>query len=122
MHPFEKLLVWKRAHALSVRLYSVTAAWRDFGLRDQVRRAAASIAANIAEGAGRQSSQRELARFVSIALASAAELRSLMLLSRDVGLARGDESEPIDRECEELRRMLTAFRKRVLERAEAQSR
>ena len=122
MHPFEKLLVWRRAHALAVRIYEVTESWRDFALRDQVRRAGASIAANIAEGAGGDSSQRELARFVSIALASAAELRSLMLLARDVGLTAPDVSEPVDSECEQLRRMLTALRKRVLERAESQAR
>ena len=110
MYPIEKLQVWKRAHALAVRVYLLTVPWREFWLRDQVRRAGASISANIAEGAG-SSSQRELARYLSIALGSASELRVLVLLARDVGLIGGDQSDSLDAECEDLRRMITSLRK-----------
>ena len=118
MHPFEKLQVWKRAHALAVRVYQLTVPWRDYWLRDQVRRAGTSIAANIAEGAG-SASQRELARFLSIALGSAAELRGLVLLATEVSVLTREQGSPIDAECEELRRMLTALRKRILARENA---
>ena len=117
MHPFEKLLVWQRAHALAVRLHGISAPWRDFAMRDQVRRAAYSVPANIAEGAGGDS-QRHLAKYVGIALASAAELRSLIILARDVSLLDTRSAAALDDEAEQLRRMLMALRKRVLSRAE----
>lgn len=116
MYPFERLEVWRRSHALAVGIYAATAAWRDFGLRDQVRRAASSVPANIAEGAGGDS-QPHFSRFLGIALASASELRALILLARDVGLLPPASFDGLDAECVELRRMLTALRKRALERA-----
>ena len=64
MGDFKKLEVWKKAHELTLRIYERTARWPRhelFGLTSQARRAAASIAANIAEGCGRNS-DAELAR------------------------------------------------------------
>ena len=114
MHPLGKLQAWKRAHPLAVRVYQLTVPWRDYRLRDQVRRAGTSIA----EGAG-SASQRELARFLSIALGSAAEFRGLVRLATDVSVLTRERGNPIDEECEELRRMLTALRKRIVGRENA---
>ncbi len=67
---FEDLDVWKRACQLAVRVYQVLETCRDFGLKDQMQRAAISIASNIAEGAERGS--KEFAHFLRIARGSPA--------------------------------------------------
>lgn len=72
---FEELEVWKRSCRLAVRVYELLRECRDYGLRDQMSRAAVSIASNIAEGAERDS-RAEFARFLHIAKGSAAELRT----------------------------------------------
>src|SRR5437867_492971 len=76
MKDFRKLQVWEKAHQLGLALYQVTASFpRDetYGLVSQIRRAAASIPSNIAEGCGRDGDP-ELSRFCIIARGSASEL------------------------------------------------
>jgi len=70
---FEDLEVWKRACQLAVRMYDALKDCRDYGLRDQMTRAAVSIPSNVAEGAERDS-KAEYMRFLHIAKGSAAEL------------------------------------------------
>ena len=77
---FEDLEVWKKALSLSVKVYKVLKGTRDFGLKDQMTRAAVSIASNIAEGAERDS-KAEFVRFLHIAKGSAAELRTQMYVA-----------------------------------------
>lgn len=75
---FKELIVWQRAKDLAVMVYKVTekgALSRDFGLRDQIRRSAVSIASNLAEGDERDT-DKESIRFFYIAKGSAAELRT----------------------------------------------
>ena len=84
---FEDLVVWQKAIAFVKQVYLITAAGelrRDFGLRDQMRRAAVSIPTNIAEGFER-SSRKEYLLFLNIAKGSAGEIRSLCRVSFDVG-------------------------------------
>ena len=69
---FEDLEVWKRSARLAVRVYDALRDCRDYGLKDQMTRAAVSIASNIAEGAERDS-RAEYIRFLHIAKGSAAE-------------------------------------------------
>ena len=76
MKDFRKLSVWGKAHSLVIEIYKITASFpksETFGLTSQIRRATASIPANIAEGCGRDG-QADLARFLQIALGSASEL------------------------------------------------
>ena len=76
MEDFKKLTVWSKAHALTLSVYQQTRAFpKDelYGLTSQIRRSAASIGANIAEGCGRRSDP-EMRRFVQIARGSASEL------------------------------------------------
>jgi four helix bundle protein len=76
MKDFRKLSVWGKAHSLVIEIYKITASLpksETFGLTSQIRRATASIPANIAEGCGRDG-QADLARFLQIALGSASEL------------------------------------------------
>lgn len=77
VHRFEDLEVWKEAMRLAVAMHEALAGTRDFSLRDQMRRAALSIAANIAEGYDRQGN-RELLHFLSIARGSCAEVRTFI--------------------------------------------
>lgn len=84
---FEDLQAWKDAIALADAIYAETrtpAFARDFGLVDQMRRAAVSISSNIAEGFERESNQ-EFVRFLSIAKGSAGELRSQLHVANHAG-------------------------------------
>jgi four helix bundle protein len=85
---FEDLFAWQEARKLARAVYGATAAGplsKDWGLRDQLRRASASVMANIAEGfeRGRRS---EFHQFLSIAKGSCAEVRSLLYVANDAGL------------------------------------
>ena len=82
---FEDLEVWKRACRIAVRVYETLKDCRDYGLRDQMTRAAVSIASNIAEGAERNS-QAEYARFLHIAKGSAVELRTQLYIAQRIGI------------------------------------
>jgi four helix bundle protein len=85
MRDFRELKVWHKAHQLTLAVYSATKTFpRDelYGLTSQIRRAAVSIGANIAEGAGKNS-PAEFGRFLQIALGSASELEYHLLLSGD---------------------------------------
>ncbi len=87
MRNFEDLEVWQLAHTLTLELYRLTKAFpRDeiFGLTSQIRRAAGSIGANLAEGCGRWG-EAELARYVQIAMGSASELHNHLRLATDLG-------------------------------------
>jgi four helix bundle protein len=86
MKDFRQLKVWQKSHQLTLALYKLTASFpreETYGLTAQVRRAASSISANLAEGCGR-SGEAELARFCSIACGSASELEYHLLLARDL--------------------------------------
>jgi four helix bundle protein len=77
---FEDLEVWKESMQLAVRVYEVMAVSRDFGLRDQMRRAAVSVASNIAEGYER-GSNREFLQFLHYSRGSSGELRTQIYLA-----------------------------------------
>jgi four helix bundle protein len=82
---FEDLEVWKRACRVAVSIYEVLSDCRDYGLRDQMTRAAVSIAANIAEGAERNS-PGEYIHFLHIAKGSAAEPRTQLYIAQRIGI------------------------------------
>ena len=84
---FEDIEAWKKARELTRRVCAVTATGefsRDYGLRDQIRRAAVSAMSNIAEGFERQS-KIEFRRFLFVAKASAGEVRSQLYVALDLG-------------------------------------
>ena len=84
-HSFEDLEVWKKACDLAVRIYSTLKGCRDYGLKDQMTRAAVSIPSNIAEGLERES-KNETIHFLHIAKGSCAELRTQLHISQRVSL------------------------------------
>jgi four helix bundle protein len=82
---FEDLEVWKEGMQLAVRVYEVMAPSRDFGLKDQMCRAAVSVPSNIAEGYER-GSNREFVQFLNYSRGSNGELRTQLYLAAKLGL------------------------------------
>ena len=111
MKNFRQLKVWDKAHQLTLEIYRATATFpreEAYGLTSQIRRASASIGANLAEGCGR-SGDVELARFCSIARGSASELEYHLLLARDLQFLPSSHHESLAAEVIEIKRMLTAL-------------
>lgn len=115
MIDYQRLNVWQRAHNLAVAIYSETGGFpreHRFRLTDQLRRAASSIGANIAEGAALHS-KKEFRRFLSIASGSAAELSSHVQLARDIDLMTPELSQRLLVEIDEIGRMLSGLSRRI---------
>jgi len=120
LRSFRDLEVWKKAHQLTMDVYRVSGSFpREelYGLIGQMRRSAASIPANIAEGCGRDG-VREFARFLGIAMGSASELEYHMLLARDLESLPLAEFQLLEPRVIEIKRMLT----RLIQRLKADSR
>ena len=119
MQDHTKLLVWQRAHALTVEIFRATSehptSKAGSGIALQLRRAVASIGANIAEGAGHDS-PAQFARFLTIAIASANESANHVALLLDAALVPSAGPRGWGRELETIRAMLLALLKRVRER------
>lgn len=108
---FHELKVWQKAHELTLGVYQATGSFpREelYGLTTQMRRASSSIAANLAEGCGRNG-DAELNRFCSIALGSASELQYFLLLARDLHLLAGGDYDRLAEKTTEVKRMLTGL-------------
>ena len=111
MRDFHNLRVWQQAHKLTLALYRATASFprsETYGLTSQIRRAAVSVPANLAEGCGRQG-DAELARFCSIASGSASELEYHLLLARELNLLPLRSYTQIQIDLTQLRRMLNVL-------------
>ena len=83
-HSFESLNVWKRASQLAVSVYEALRESKDYGLKNQMTRAAVSIPSNIAEGYERGTS-KEFCHYLNIAKGSTAELRTQLYIARKIG-------------------------------------
>lgn len=115
MQDFRELKVWQRAHELTLAVYEVTRAFpRDemYGLTSQIRRSCSSIAANLAEGCGRNG-DAEFARYCSIAMGSASETEYHLLLARDLKMITPVDYEELCRNVIELKRMLTGLTQKL---------
>jgi four helix bundle protein len=105
---FRELGVWKKARSLAIEVYRITSDGplaKDFGLRDQMRRAAVSICSNIAEGNDRNSN-KDTARFLFMAKGSSAELMSQAEIALGVGYLGTEDAERLIGSCDEISRML----------------
>ena len=105
---YKELDVWKRAVALITELYRITSRFPDserFGLVAQIRRAATSIAANIAEGWGRGST-KEYIQFLTIARGSTTELETHLIVARNLNFMRVEEFDRVLRDVEDIAKML----------------
>jgi len=115
MRPFRQLTVWTKSHALTLAVFRATQRVKrgEFpGLVPQIRRAASSIPTNIAEGCG-HTGQREFARFLQMAMASASELEYLLLLAVDLGMISRAVYIELEGQCKEVKRMLTSLIQRI---------
>ena len=109
---FEELVGWGKAKDLSVMVYRLTAGGRfgrDYGLRDQIRRAAVSVMSNVAEGFERYS-RAEFKHFLSIARGSASEVRSQLHLAHELGYLAPQQHRELHDQCVEVSRLLAALR------------
>ncbi|MBK1789683.1 four helix bundle protein [Persicirhabdus sediminis] len=109
LHTFEDLEVWKRASRLAVDVYVATYQSNDFGLKNQMQRAAVSIPSNIAEGAERDSAG-DFIRFLRIAKGSCAELRTQLYInqkaSQELAISPFNNIDQLVRETKEIASML----------------
>jgi len=111
MQSFKNLKVWEKAHVLTLDVYQSSKAFpRDeiYGLTSQMRRSAASIGANIAEGSCRKG-DCEFGRFLQIPMGSASELEYHLLLARDLELLKLLDYQRLSDEVIEVKRMLSSF-------------
>ena len=107
---FEDLRVWQKGIELTKKIYLVTSKGeisRDFGLKDQLRRAAVSVPTNVAEGFERRS-RKEYLNFLNIAKGSAGELRSLLRVAIEVGYLEEKTYLELYNQAKELSRMLAS--------------
>ena len=115
MENFKDLKVWSKAHELTLEVYRATRKFpreEIYGLTSQIRRAVASIGANVAEGCGRRSDP-EMRRFVQIARGSANELEYHLLLARDLEFLTVTEFRELESKTLEIQRMLAALAQRL---------
>jgi len=108
---FEDLEIWKLARNLTSKIYKSTNKGlfvKDYGLRDQIRRAAVSIMSNISEGYERGGNQ-EFYQFLSIAKGSSGEVRSQLYIAADQGYINQAESETLINEFKKLSIMINKF-------------
>lgn len=115
MQRFQDLKVWQRSHAMVLEIYRLTRdfpAAERFGLVSQLRRAAASVPTNIAEGSKRLHGP-DYARFLNMAEGSLGETEYLLLLSADLDFVPKQAAERLVTEASEIARMLYALRSKV---------
>jgi four helix bundle protein len=108
---FRDLTVWQKAHEVALLVYKMTRGFpvnERYGLTIQLRRAACSVPANIVEGIAR-GTDRDTARFLVIARASATELEYHLLLARDLGLISESTHKAMTGRIVEVRRILGGF-------------
>jgi len=110
---FQDLDVWKKSIDLAEAIYRASGAWpkeERFGLTQQIRRAAASISANIAEGAARNG-MREFLHFLGIAKGSLAETRTFLVLAERLDYLNATAGQALLLQAEDISRMLAGLTK-----------
>jgi four helix bundle protein len=122
MQDFRRLRVWREAHELTLAVYRATRAFpkdERFELSRQIRRAAAAVPANLAEGCGRPG-DREFGYFVGVALGSAFELDYHITLAHDLGFVNERALCDLSTSLTRVKRMLMLLRRRLVPRANGQ--
>ena len=115
MQDFRNLKVWQKGHSLTIEMYKVTENFPGselYGLTSQIRRACASVPANIAEGYGR-SGDPEFGRFLKIAMGSACELEYHLLLARDLQFLSNSDYQKLNKGTTEIKQMLATLIKKL---------
>ena len=115
MQNFKNLDVWRKSHALTLKVYESTSQFpreEMYGLTSQIRRACASIPTNIAEGSGRES-PADFARFLQIAVGSASEIEYLIFLTRELKYITSAQYTELMGATIQVKKMLIALLKRI---------
>jgi four helix bundle protein len=115
MQPYRRIPVWRKAHATALNVYRLTdqvSRRGNAGLIEQIRRAALSIPANIAEGSSR-ATDKDFAKFLNIALASTTEVEYHLEFAAARSLVSDHEFKLRQQELIEIRKMLTGFIKHL---------
>lgn len=107
---FEDLVVWQESIGLATKIYQLLKDCRDFGMKDQMQRAAVSVPSNIAEGYERRYN-KEFIRFLKIAKGSLGELRTQLLIAVNIRLIQ----EETGKECIEKTRYISAMIFKLIE-------
>ena len=117
MKTHKELIVWKKSIDFVTEVYKVTSNFPKeeiYGIISQLRRAAVSIPSNIAEGAARKT-DKEFARFLYIARASAAEIETQLLISENLGYIKASENQ-LKMDLLEILKMLTSLINKINQR------
>jgi four helix bundle protein len=112
MHQFKELEIWKRSRLFCSHIYAITSKFPNdekIGLTNQLRRASVSIPSNIAEGSSRNSN-KDFARFLEIAIGSAYEIETQLLIALDLDFIKTDDIEKSIIELNEIIKMISRFR------------
>lgn len=115
MQDYKELIVWQKAHTNVLLVYKHTRGFpkeEQFGLTNQLRRAASSIPANIAEGAGKLT-RKDFAHYLQSALGSTQEVEYFLLLSNELGYFNKEDYKKINSLTNEVKAMLIALIKKV---------
>ncbi len=107
-HPWKDLVVWQKSHKLVIEIYKATEIFPDkerFGLTQQLRRSAVSVAANIVEGKSRKT-DKEFASFLYNSRGSLEETRYHLLLSKDLNYINPEDYEAIEKMAAEVSYLL----------------
>ncbi len=113
INSYQDLKVWQDARLLATQIYRLTAGFPQeerYGLISQLRRAAVSIASNIAEGHGRRQTQAFL-NHLSIARGSVCEIETQLIIASDLGFVRPDTIKPLLARSDEISRMITGLQR-----------
>jgi four helix bundle protein len=119
-YSFEKLEVWKKAKDLATKLYAVTSSFpqeEKFGIVSQIRRAAVSVASNIAEGSSRTST-KDQAHFSQIAFGSLMEVLCQITIANELEFLSNEDMANFRQSIDEVARMLNSLRKSQINKVE----
>jgi four helix bundle protein len=112
LNSFEEIIAWQKARELNAEIYNITNVnevfSKDYGLRDQMRRASVSISSNIAEGFERETT-KEFIRFLFIAKASAGEFRSQLYLALDLNYINKEEFGKMNNKVNDISKLLSGL-------------
>ncbi|AZI20107.1 four helix bundle protein [Chryseobacterium taklimakanense] len=115
MHNFEKLIFWQKSIVLAKNIYLICqniSADEKFGLISQMKRSVVSIPSNIAEGSGRNNN-KEFNHFLAIALGSAFELQTQLILAKELELIKDDLASEILADLVEIQKMIYNFKQKL---------
>jgi four helix bundle protein len=105
---FEDIISWQKARVLTLQIYNILRTLKDYSFKDQIQRASISIMNNIAEGFERKSN-KELIQFLYIAKGSCAEVRSMLLLGKDLKYLNIDEYKKLNDLSLDISKLLSGF-------------